>query len=291
MRCRAAVSLAVTLALLGMPATAGAIRPATEKEIAEFRSALTVVERADCGVALAAGANGGGSGCKTAPRPDYEPLISEARVSTIDESWATAYVDPLPKSEEAGTAIFRAEGGRWYAGKFGNGCTLGQELGMEHRTVTTLMPDLVTAMGCTPMLTTRVRCLDVLRTSLLALEEPAQCAVSPPAGTPLAGWMNIRELRWRHWGDEGSAWALGVLKGIPGRLLRGGRRQPGRAESGVASLSPAKPVDLQKVRLVASGRVSCETSYFYSRLRVVSAFGRFTLSLPTCPDVFFGPGP
>jgi hypothetical protein len=30
-------------------------------------------------------------------------------------------------------------------------------------------------------------------------------------------------------------------------------------------------------------------SYYYSRLPVTSAFGRFSVTLPTCPDKFFAP--
>jgi hypothetical protein len=36
----------------------------------------------------------------------------------------------------------------------------------------------------------------------------------------LHGWMNIRELRWRRWGNEDRAWALGVIRRVPARLRR-----------------------------------------------------------------------
>jgi hypothetical protein len=164
----------------------------------------------------------------------------------------------------------------------GNGCELAERsFGASHGTQIRLMPDLVVAMGCTPLIPTKVRCLDKLRTSLLALERPQQCAVAAPRGFPFHGWMNIRELRWHRWGNKDRAWALGVIRGVPARLRRGRSSSP-KTIPGVRT--PGRP---PPVRLVASGRVSCGTSYFYSRLHVAGKFGRFAVTLPTCPDQFF----
>ena len=171
-------------------------------------------------------------------------------------------------------------------GTSGNGCELAERsFGSSHGTQIRLMPDLVAAMGCTPLIPTKVRCLDKFRTSLLALEKPRQCAVTGPKNSPFHGWMNIRELRWHRWGDENRAWARGVIRGVPARLKRGRLSAPATIP-GVSATAPRWP---PAVRLVASGRVSCGTSYFYARLHVVSQFGRFAVRVPTCPDQFFAP--
>ena len=148
-----------------------------------------------------------------------------------------------------------------------------------------MIPDLALALGCTPMIPTKVRCLDEFRTSLLALGEPRNCAVAGPKGSAFPGWMNIRELRWHQWGDEQGAWALGVVKGPPKNL--GHRARSGRTSA--ETISQAVPLPPISVRLFASERVSCGTSYFYAKLRVISPFGRFEVVLPTCPDQFFAP--
>jgi hypothetical protein len=111
--------------------------------------------------------------------------------------------------------------------------------------------------------------------------------VSAPPGSGLAGWMNIRELKWHDWGNEGSAWALGILRQVPPRLLRR-NHAAAQASPAVGVAAPLAPVS---VRLVASELVSCGTSFFYSRLRVISPIVRFSIALPTCPDVFYAPNP
>ena len=248
-----------------------------------------------CAVLLRASAS---DSCQWAPRPDYEPVVTEARISTLDETWATAFLSPAPRTTEAATVVFREEfqqainngipetRGVWHMLTSGNGCELAERsFGGSHGTQIRLMPDLVVAMGCTPLIPTKVRCLDKLRTSLLALEKPRQCAVAAPESSPFHGWMNIRELRWHRWGNEDRAWALGVIREIPARLKRGRFSTPATIP-GVPATAPRWP---PPVRLVASGRVSCGTSYFYSRVHVVSRFGHFGVTLPTCPDEFFAP--
>ena len=248
-----------------------------------------------CAEALRAAAS---SACQWVPRADYEPVITEARVSTLDETWATTFLAPAPRTTEVATVVFKEElqqainngipetRGVWHMLTSGSGCELTERsFGASHGTQIRLMPDLVVAMGCTPLIPTKVRCLDKLRTSVLALEKPRQCAVAARKSSPSHGWMNIRELRWHRWGNEDRAWALGVIRGIPARLKRGRFSAPSTIP-GVSATAPRWP---PPVRLVASGRVSCGTSYFYSRLHVVSQFGRFTVALPTCPDKFFAP--
>ena len=111
--------------LLALPAAAAATRPATEQEISEFRAAAKAAENATCAVAEALTS----SSCPP-PRPDYEPLITEARVSTIEETWATAYIMPAPRLTEGATALFRketpVEGDRsvWHITATGSGCEL-----------------------------------------------------------------------------------------------------------------------------------------------------------------------
>ncbi|HKB50407.1 MAG TPA: hypothetical protein VKC63_03140 [Solirubrobacterales bacterium] len=287
----------IAVAFLSAPGTASATRPATEQEIAEFRTAARTVENiTHCAVLVRASAS---DSCQWVPRPDYEPVITEARISTLDETWATAFLSPAPRTTEAATVVFRQElqqafnngipetRGVWHMLTSGNGCELLAErsFGESHGTQIRLMPDLVAAMGCTPLIPTKVRCLDELRTSFLALERPHQCAVAAPKGFPFHGWMNNRELRWHRWGNEDRAWALGVTRGVPARLRRG-RFSSTKTIRGVSTTTPEWP---PPVRLVASGRVSCGTSYFYSRLHVISNFGRFAVTLPTCPDQFFAP--
>lgn len=282
------------VALLLMPEMASAARPATDQEIAEFRTSAKAVENAPCAVALRATS----SDICPAPRADYEPTITEARVSTIDETWATAHLAPVPKSTKSATAIFRREAQQsltngvpeslyhWYMITWGTGCEPAERaFGANHGVGVYLVPDLVLAMGCTVQVPTKVRCLDKFRTSLLALVEPRQCAVAGPSGSPFAGWMNIRDLRWHRWGATRKAWALGVIRQVPQRLMRGRFSTP-TSQPGIGAAVPLAPLS---VRLVASGRVSCGTSYFYSKLRVVSPFGRFAVALPTCPDQFFSP--
>jgi hypothetical protein len=171
----------------------------------------------------------------------------------------------------------------------GNGCgPAEQSFGGSHGTDIYLVPDLAQALGCVPTIPTKVRCLDAFRTSMLALGMPRQCAISPPKRSPFGafgGWMNIRELRWHGWGDERRAWAKGVIVGVPARLRHNQlpiRQSSLRTDNGTRSWPPA-------VRIVASGRVSCGTSYFYSKLHVISQFGRFAVTLPTCPDQFYAP--
>ena len=289
----AGVIAIAAVAPLVVPGVASAIRPATDQEIAEFKAAARVVENATCAVALRAAAS---SLCPPA-REGYEPLVTEARVSTLDETWATARLAPAPHSTEAATAVFRKEPrqavvngipearGLWLVAASGNSCELGQNMGVSHGTVISLMPDLVLARGCTPVIPTKVRCLDKFRTSLLALEEPRQCAVAGPEDSLFPGWMNIRELRWQQWGGEEKAWALGVIRELPAPLPQRELLAPTRGET-ISSGVPLAPIS---VRLIASERVSCGTAYFYSMLRVVSPFGRFTVTLPTCPDQFFAP--
>lgn len=248
-----------------------------------------------CAVARRATAS---DSCQWVPRPDYEPGVTEARISTLDETWATAFLSPAPRTTEAATVVLRQElqqafnngipetRGVWHMLTSGNGCELAERpFGVSHGTQIRLMPDLVVAMGCTPLIPSKVRCLDKFRTSLLALERPQQCAVAAPKGSPFHGWMNIRELRWHRWGNKDRAWALGVIRGVPARL-RQGRFSPPKTIPGVSTTAPGWP---PPVHLVASGRVSCGTSYFYSRLHVVSKFGRFAVTLATCPDQFFVP--
>jgi hypothetical protein len=280
--------------LLVLPAMAGAVRSASDQEISEFKAAARVVENARCMSALL---RAGASSSCLPPRENYEPLITEARVSTIDETWATAYVAPAPHSSEAATAVFRKETqqaivngvpearGVWLMVVSGDGCDLGQELGMSHGTVISLMPDLVLARGCTPVIPTKVRCLDKFRTSLLALEKPMNCAVAGPENSLFPDWMNIRELRWHRWGNEEKAWGLGVIRELPGQLAQ---KMLSASTSGSA-ISPAVPLAPIRVRLVTSEKVSCGTADFYSRLRVISPFGQFEVTLPTCPDQFFAP--
>jgi hypothetical protein len=284
------------VALLLLPETASATRPATDQEIGAFKTAAREVEDiTTCAVPLRATVS---TSCSWVPRADYEPAITNALVSTLDETWATAYLDPAPRTTEAATAIFRREtlqaisdgvpGTRdvWHLMTSGNGCGLSQQVfGASHGTEIRLMPDLALAMGCVPLIPTKVRCLDRPRTSLLALEKPRQCAVAGPRDSPFSGWMNIRELRWHRWGDEGKAWALGVIRELPVGLVgqRSAVSTPGPA------VSPAVPLAPISVRLVASERVSCGTSYFYAKLRVASPFGQFEVTLPTCPDQFFAP--
>jgi len=274
-----------TVVLLALPGVAGATRPASEQEISDFKAAARVVEAiTECAHPLLATASGN---CEWVPREGYEPLVSDARVSTLDASWATAYLTPAPRTTEAETVIFRKEvgSGIWRMGVGGNGCELTQRsFGANHGTEIRLAPDLASAMGCTPQIPTKVRCVDKFRTWLLALEMPQQCAVAGPADS-LIGWMNIRELHWRQWGDDQGASALGVLKGVPSRLLRK-RLSTHGSQPGISDAVPLPPFT---VRLMGSERVSCGTSYFYARLRVVSAFGRFGVTLPTCPDQFFAP--
>lgn len=263
--------------LLSVPAAASATRPATEQEVAEFRTAARKVEEiTTCGVVVRGAVSS--ASCQWVPRADYEPVITEARVSTLEETWATAFLAPAPRTTEDATAVFREEGGTWYMLTSGNGCEPAEN-------VPGLMPDLVVAIGCTPQIPTKVRCLDKFRTSLLALEKPRQCAVAAPQSSPFHGWMNIRELRWHEWGNEDRAWALGVIRGIPPRLRRARLSAPVTIP-GVSATAPEWP---PPVRLVTTGRVSCGTAYFYSSLQVVSQFGRFAMTLPTCPDQFFVP--
>ncbi len=291
------VYLAVGGGLLALPTAAHATRAATEQEMAAFRNALVSNEKEEigCAVALRGGAAASSLGpCVENGRPDYAPQVSEGRVSTLDETWATAYVTPVPHlGDSAATMVFRKlaeavinEGVPetrivWRIAGAGEGCDLGANWSPR------LMPDLVASMGCTPVIPTKVRCLDKFRRSLLALDEPRQCAVSGPPGSSFAGWMNIRELRWRNWGDDGPARAIGVLRQVPPRLLRDGLATR-RTSPSLASAEPLAPIS---VRLVASGLTSCGTAFYYSTLRVKSAFGRFAISLPTCPDVFFAPNP
>ena len=287
------------VALLAVPAAASATRPATDQEIAEFRAAAREVENITrCGTLVRARASGS---CQWVPRPDYEPAITEARVSTLDETWATALLAPAPRTTEAATVVFREEfqqainngipetRGVWHMVISGNGCELAERsFGANHGTQVRLMPDLVVAMGCTPLIPTRVRCLDKFRTSLLALEKPRQCAVAGPADSLFPGWMNIRELRWHRWGDEPKAWGLGVIRELPAQFVERTQRKLSAQISGPA-IAPAIPLPPISVQLVASERASCGTAYFYSRLRVSSLFGRFEVTLPTCPDTFFTP--
>jgi len=281
------------IVLLGAPDAASATRPATEQEIGEFRRSAQEIENiTTCGQPLGSAV---ASSCQWTPRTDYEPFISEARVSTVDETWATAYLAPAPRTVEAATVIFRREVRPegtvdvWRLAVIGNGCGLAERsFGGSPGAEIHLAPDLALALGCTPVIATKVRCLDKLRTSLLALGRPRQCAVSPPERALLrafGGWMNIRELRWHAWGDEDRAWAEGVIAGVPARL----RKDRPSAKPSSRKNAHAKVAWPPAVRVVASGRVSCGTSYFYSRLRVVSPFGRFTVKLSTCPDQFFAP--
>lgn len=288
MGCRVAVSLAA--ALLVFPAAAAAARPATEQEVAELTQAAERYEHMEiaCATPVAAKAIASDESCVPPPRSDYKPVITDARISTLDESWALAFVSPVPRAApESATVIFFRESSGWLVGAHGNDCTLGERVGRsDHGTEMGLARDLIESMGCTPRVPTKIRCLDIRRTSLLALEEPRQCAVSGPPDSPFPGWMNIREVRWRSWGNEQRAVGLGVIRQLPAGLLR----PPGAAGAG-PELSPASVAGIPTVRLIASGMVDCGSSYFYSRLRVVSPFTRFNLMLPTCPDVFFGPGP
>ena len=273
---------------------ASAIRPATDQEILEFKTVARVVENSRC-VSLQTALES--SSCPLS-RSDYDPAITEARVSTLDETWATAQITPAPHSTEGATAVFRKDaqqgvvdrvsGARslWLMVESGNDCELGQNLGMNHGTVIRLMPDLVQARGCTPTIPSKVRCLDKFRTWLLALEKPRNCAVAGPEDSLFPGWMNIRDLRWHRWGDERKVWALGVIRELPARFTQ---RDTSAATSGPA-ISSGVPLPPITVRLMAAGKVSCGTAYFYSRLRVSSVFGRFEVALPTCPDQFFVPG-
>ncbi len=283
--------------LLSAPGTAVAIRPATEQEVAQFRTAAREAEDTTTCSELERGPASSYS-CKWVPRTDYEPLITEARVSTLDETWATAFLAPAPRTTEAATAVFREEfqqvnnggipeaRGVWHMFTSGSGCELAERaFGESGGTEIHLIPDLAVAMGCTPLIPTKVRCLDNFRTSLLALDKPLQCAVNPPKGSPFHGWMNIRGLHWHEWGNEDRAWALGVIRGIPPRLRRS-RPSSSKTIRGRPTTTLGSP---PPVRLVVSGRVSCGTSYFYSRLGVVSQFGHFEVTLPTCPDQFFVP--
>src|SRR5262249_18553712 len=140
----------------------------------------------------------------------------------------------------------------------------------------------------TPVIPTKVRCLDRYHNWLLSLEEPLQCLVATPADSPFPGWMNIRELRWHRWGAAEGAWARGVVKDLPPRLLRATERSLSAPMSGPA-ISRAIALPPITVEMRASEMVSCGTAYFYSRLRVSSPLGRFGVPLPTCPDQFFAP--
>jgi hypothetical protein len=288
---RVAVPLvALVAALLALPAVAAAVRPATEQEVAEFTKAAEKFEHMEiaCATPDAARATASDESCIPPPRPDYRPVVTEARVSTLDESQALAFVAPVPRTApESATVIFHRDATGWLVGAHGNDCSLGERVDRyEHGTGSGLVRDLVESMGCTPRIPTKVRCLDNIRTSLLALEEPRQCAVSGPRDSPFPGWMNIREVRWRNWGSPQRAVGKGVIYQLPAGLLNASDTNgagPGLSRASVAG-HPA-------VRLIATGLVDCGTSYFYSHLRVVSPFTRFSLTLPTCPDVFFGPGP
>ena len=77
--------------LLSVPAAASATRPATEQEVAEFRTAARKVEEiTTCGVVVRGAVSS--ASCQWVPRADYEPVITEARVSTLEETWATAFL-------------------------------------------------------------------------------------------------------------------------------------------------------------------------------------------------------
>jgi hypothetical protein len=92
----------LAVGLLSTPGIAKATRPATEREISEFRDAARKVEDiTTCAVAVSRSGAGSSDSCQWVPRPDYEPVITEARVSTIDETWATAYLAPAPRTVEA----------------------------------------------------------------------------------------------------------------------------------------------------------------------------------------------
>lgn len=290
------IAAAVALVSLTLPSIAEATRSATDQEITQFRTSVKEIENVTtCAHLLRATTS---DGCSWVPRPDYEPTISNALVSTMDETWATAYVAPAPRTTESETVVFRKEQQQvitdgvpethdvWRMNIAGNGCELGERtFGVSGGTAIHLPPDLALAMGCTPVVAVKVRCLDRTRTFLLALEEPRQCAVAGPESSPFPGWMNIRELHWHQWGDEKKAWALGVIRELPAGLIHKRNSTPVAGPS-VGSSVPLAPIS---VRLVAFGRVSCGTADFYSGLRVTSPFGHFELALPTCPDQFFAP--
>lgn len=283
--------VALVATLFAFPAGAAAVRPATEQEVAEFTQAAERYEHMEigCGTPVRLKARASDESCVPPPRPGYKPVLTEARVSTLDESWALAFVSPVPRTTpESATVIFHRDWSGWLVGAHGNDCSLGERFGgYEHGVEVRLARDLVESMGCTPRIPTKIRCLDVRRASLLALPEPRQCAVSAPQSSPFAGWMNIREVRWRNWGSNRKAIGLGVIRQLPAGLLR-----PPDGSSGTGpALSRASVAGAPTVRLIAGGMVDCGTSYFYTRLRVVSPFARFSLTLPACPDVFFGPGP
>lgn len=291
----------VGLVLLALPVKALAVRAASDAEVTEFRTAAREFEDiTKCERAVSAQAS---DSCDWVPRPGYEPVISSARVSTLDESWATAFFEPMPRSPEAGTVVFRRyteeaftngvreTRGIWRLLSIGTDCRPAElEFGMENGSAIHLMPDLAEAMGCPPIVPTKVRCLDKFRSSLLALERPRQCAVAGPADSLFAGWMNNRELTWRDWGDGEGATGLGVVRQVPRALMRRARR-PLTTPAPVPAISPAVPLPPFSVRMEASEQVSCGTSYFYSHLHVSSAFGSFAVDLPTCPDLFFAPAP
>jgi hypothetical protein len=271
--------LILITALCAAPGVARAVRPATDQEIAEFKAVTQEAERSGCI----------GEPC-VPTRVGYEPIIAEARVSTINEDWATAHIAPLPHLYEEATVVFLRhwepvvfEGvtvgarGIWSMVASGNDCGVGQNV---HQGRARLMPDLEAAMGCVPVYPSRVRCLAKSSPLLFALEKPQNCGVAGPEDSPFPGWMNVRELKWHGWGT-GSAWGLGVLRELPAGLLR--RTSP-TSSPAVASAVPLTPIT---VRLVASEMVSCVTAYYYSRLRVTSPFGHFELSLRTCPDEFY----
>lgn len=291
MGCRVAVSLAALAVVLVLPAPAAAVRPATEQELAEFTQAAERLEHMEiaCARPLAGKARASDESCVPPPRADYRPVVSEARVSTFDENWALAFVSPVPRAApESATVIFFRDWSGWLVGAHGNDCSLSQQIGRyEHGVELGLVRDLVESMGCTPRIPTKIRCLDIRRASLLALAEPRQCAVSAPRDSPFPGWMNIREVRWRNWGSPQKAVGLGVIRELPSGLIG----HPGVSEVPGPGLSRASVAGHPTVRLIATGMVDCGTSYFYSHLRVLSPFTRFSLTLPTCPDVFFGPGP
>jgi hypothetical protein len=164
---RVLVSLAVGAALLALPSAAAATRAATEEEMAAFHDALlkSETEEVACVVLVTGGAAPSSLGpCEEKGRPDYAPTVSDGRVSTLDETWATAYVHPVPHfGESAATMVFRKiaesvfNGGVpetrivWRPLGSGDGCDLGRGWSPA------LMPDLVLSMGCRPAIPTKVR--------------------------------------------------------------------------------------------------------------------------------------
>jgi hypothetical protein len=86
---------------------ANATRPATEQEITEFRTAAQLAEHGRCLTLELAAA----SGSCLPSRSDYEPVVTEERVSTMDETWATAYVAPALHLAEAATVVLRKRNG------------------------------------------------------------------------------------------------------------------------------------------------------------------------------------